>query len=205
MCRGWRQKRSCGEAEEAKTSAVGGFGGFEHEDFLGGVFGWPVRGVGAPREVVVGEDEAGSGQVTGRADDLGAAPAKGAHDALAEVDVLDRVAGEALLDDVSRPDALVERQNRHGVGFDDSVVSGSAGHDEMGGDAGAVLADPFEDALALLGRGRAIGEGRRAEHDERVEVGLLRVVPWNSAETDRDGDDGKQKQAENGERNEPGM
>ena len=47
----------------------------------------------------------------------------------------------------------------HGVGFDEVVVGGAAGHDDGGGDAGFVLADAFEDALALLGRGGAVGLG----------------------------------------------
>ncbi len=62
------------------------------------------------------------------------------------------------------------------MGFDETVVGGAAGHDDVGSDASFVLADAFEDALALFGGGRAVGAGGCAEDDDGVEVGLGGVV-----------------------------
>ena len=42
--------------------------------------------------------------------------------------------------------------------------------------AGFIFADAFEDALALLGRRRAVGVGGIAEDDEGVEVGCGGVM-----------------------------
>ena len=92
------------------------------------------------------------------------------HDLGGVEDVLDGVVGLAFFDDGGGGDALGFGEEGHGVGFDEVVVGGAAGHDDGGGDAGFVLADAFEDALALLGRGGAVGLGGAAEDDDGVEV-----------------------------------
>ncbi len=57
------------------------------------------------------------------------------------------------IEDVGRRDALRLGKLGHDMRFDEMVVGGSAGHDDALDDPGTVLADTFEDALALL-RGR---------------------------------------------------
>jgi len=49
-------------------------------DLVGGVLGWPLRGVRAPGEVIVLEDECGTRQVRGAADDLRRVPVVLLHD-----------------------------------------------------------------------------------------------------------------------------
>ena len=58
--------------------------------------------------------------------------------------------------------------------------------DEGGGDAGFIFADTFEDALALLGRGSAVGFGGAAEDDDGVEVGGGVVVVEDGEVVDDD-------------------
>lgn len=62
------------------------------------------------------------------------------------------------------------------MGFDELIVGGGAGHDDVGRDAGFIFADAFEDALALLGRRRAVMFCGTAEDDEGIEVGCGSVV-----------------------------
>jgi hypothetical protein len=45
----------------------------------------------------------------------------------------------------------------------------------------AVLGDTFENALALLGRGRAIEVRGRAEDDDYIEASLRGVAGWDGA------------------------
>lgn len=73
------------------------------------------------------------------------------HDLRGVVDVLDGVLGLRLLGDGGCGNTLGLRELVHDVGFDELVVRGGSGHDDVRGDAGFVLADGFEDALALLG------------------------------------------------------
>ena len=73
------------------------------------------------------------------------------HDLRRVVDVLDGVLGLAFLDEGGGGDALRLSELGHDVRFDELVVGGASGHNEARGDAGAVLADAFEDAGALLG------------------------------------------------------
>ena len=74
----------------------------------------------------------------------------------------------------------------HGVGFDEMIVGGTAGHDDVRGYACFVLADTFEDALALLGRGGAVEFAGGAEDDEGVEVCLGGVVGGKGDVVSRD-------------------
>lgn len=68
------------------------------------------------------------------------------------------------------------------MGFDEVVVRGAAGHDDVGRDASLVLADPFKDALTLFGRGRSVGFGGAAEDDDGIEVRRRGVVARNGDE-----------------------
>ena len=98
------------------------------------------------------------------------------HDLGGVEDVLDGVVGLAFFDDGGGGDTLGFGEDGHGVGFDEVIVGGTAGHDEDGSDAGFVFADAFEDASALLGRGGAVGFGGAAQDDDGVEVGGCCVV-----------------------------
>ena len=89
------------------------------------------------------------------------------------IDVLDGVLCLGFFEDVGRGHAL---RLGHELRFDELVVGGSAGHDDARGDAGAVLADAFKDALALLRRGSSVGAGRCSEDDDGVEVSGRGVV-----------------------------
>ena len=88
-----------------------------------------------------------------------------------EVDVLDRVLSAPLFEDDVRRDALRDSQELHAVGFDEAIVCGAAGHDDMRSDAALILADGLENSLALLGGWSVIGTAGRAEDNEGVEVG----------------------------------
>ena len=102
------------------------------------------------------------------------------------VDVLDGVEGLGFFEDVGGGDTLGCGELGHGVGLDEAVVGGAAGHDDVWSDAGFVLADALENALALLGGGGAVGAGGRAEDDDGVEVGLGGVVGGEGFVVDRD-------------------
>ena len=92
------------------------------------------------------------------------------------VDVLDGVEGLGFFEDIGGGDTLGCGKLGHGVGLDEAVVGGAAGHDDAGSDTGLVFSDAFEDSLALLGRWGAVGFGGRAEDDDGVEMGLGGVV-----------------------------
>jgi len=62
------------------------------------------------------------------------------------------------------------------VGFDEVIVRGPPGHDDVRGDAGLVFAHTFEDAFALLGGWSAVEAGGSAKHHDCVEVICRRVV-----------------------------
>ena len=92
------------------------------------------------------------------------------------VDVLNGVLGLGLFIDCHGGNALRRGELGHGVGFDELIVGGSSGHDEAWRYACFIFADPFEDALALLGRGGAVESRRSAEHDDGIEMGGGGVV-----------------------------
>ena len=70
------------------------------------VFGWPQRGVGAPLQRKMFEDEGGSRKMTGGADDLGILPAMFAHNLLTVEDILNGVLSMTLFDDCTGGDTL---------------------------------------------------------------------------------------------------
>ena len=153
------------------------------------VFVRPGSGVGMPvnREGRLGcvecvEDEGGAAQVIGGADYFGRGPVVLMHELGRVIDVLDGVEGLGFFEDIGGRDPLSGGELSHGMGFDEVVVGGAAGHDEVASDAGFVLADAFEDALALFGGGGAVGIGGCAEDDDGVEVGLGGVVGWEGDE-----------------------
>lgn len=93
------------------------------------------------------------------------------HDACGVVDVLNGILCLHIFENRRRRHTLIPGQLRHDVGFDVLIVGGGAGHHDGRGHACFIFADAFEDALALLGRGGAVGAGGIAEDDEGVEVG----------------------------------
>ncbi len=141
----------------------------------------PLGRVGAPEHGVVLEDQRGAGDVGGVADDLGGVPVVGGHDLAAVADVLEGVLGSLVDEDGVGGDALGDGEALHGLGFGEPVVGRAAGHDDVGGNPLAVLADGLEDALALLGAGCAVVVAGVAEDDERVEVSECRVGGGNGA------------------------
>src|SRR5438270_1125063 len=118
--------------------------------------------------------------MAGGADDFGAGPAAGGHDALAVEDVLHGVLRLSFFDDGVGWNSLSEGERGHDVGFDELVVGGTAGEDEMGSDPDFKLADAFECALALLWRWRSVREGGSSENDDRVEVVEAGVCVWDT-------------------------
>ena len=94
----------------------------------------------------------------------------GVHDLLAVPDVLDGVLSLVFFDHCVGGNALLDGEALHAVRFDEAIVRGAAGDDDVSGDAGAELAHAFEDALPLLGRGRAAEGAGSAEDDEGIEV-----------------------------------
>ncbi len=96
------------------------------------------------------QDQGGSRKMAGRADDLGAGPAMGGHDALAEKDVLNGVRGQPLFDDGVRWNSLGLGERGHDMRLYETVVGGSAREDEVRSDARLELANAFERALSLL-------------------------------------------------------
>jgi hypothetical protein len=199
-----RKEAGGGEAVEAEDEAVAGLADVEDGFAKDAVFGRPVGGVGTPVDIEAGlidvegvDDEGGAGEVAGRADDLGGVQFVLVHDAGGVVDVLDGVLGLHIFEDYRCGDAFAPRQLRHHIGFYVLVVGGGAGHDDVRSDAGLIFADAFEDALALLGRWGAVGVGRVAEYDERVEVGGASVVRGDGkVDAHREEDDGEDSGAE---------
>ena len=117
----------------------------------GGGVGVPVDGEGGLGVVECGENEGGAAEMVRGANDFGGGPVVLVHELGRVVDVLDGVEGLGLFEDGVSWDALCLRELGHSVGLDEVVVGWAAGHDDMGGDAGFVLSDAFEDTLALLG------------------------------------------------------
>jgi len=92
------------------------------------------------------------------------------HDLRRVVDVLDGVLCLTFFEDVSDGNTLRGSELGHGVGLDEVIVCGTAGHDDVRGDASLVFAHAFEDTFALFGRWSAIDLRGSAEHDDGVEV-----------------------------------
>jgi hypothetical protein len=147
------------------------------------VFRWPAGCMGAPvdREhglsgVEGAQDERGAAEMVGRADDFCCRPVVLMHELGGVVDVLDGVHGLRLFEDGGGGHSLGGGELRHSLGFDEVVVGGGSGHDDVGGDAGPILADAFQYSFALLGGWCAVGLGGGAQDDDGVEMGLGRVV-----------------------------
>ena len=173
------EKARCGKAEELELEAVLGFETEAGCALPERVAGGPGGCVGAPAKLVVLQDESGAGEMAGGADDFGAGPVVGCHDALAVEDVLDGVLGLSFFDDVFGRYSLCDGERGHDVGFDELIVRRAAGEDDAGSYASFKLADAFEGAFALLGRWGAVSVGWSAEDDDGVEVGESGVVSWD--------------------------
>src|SRR4051794_18536227 len=118
--------------------------------------------------------------MAGGTDDFGAGPVMCGHDALAVEDVLNGVLRLRFFDDGLGWDALGEGERGHGVGFDELVVGGAAGEDEVRSDPGLELANAFEGAFALLRRRGSVRQGGSSEDDDGVEVMEAGICGWNS-------------------------
>jgi len=170
-------------------------------DFAGGVFDGPSRGVRAPGEVIVLQDQRGARKMRRAADDLSGVPVVLLHDLVAEVDVLDGVVSLPFFDDIVGGDTLRNGEDLHAVSFDELIMGGATGHDNAWCDACAVLANTFQHTLTLLRRRGAVGKTRHAEDDERIEVRERGVVVGNghvSRDDEAHGDGGLQNQAVSG-------
>ena len=142
---------------DAELHAAPGLVKIEQKFLLEGVLGRPAGRMGAPidgerRTVDVErvDDEGRARKMAGGADDLGGGPAVLMHELGRVEEILDSVLGLRLFEDGGCRDALRLGELGHDVGFNIAVVSGSAGDDDAWGDAGLILTDGLEDALALL-------------------------------------------------------
>ena len=125
-------------------------------DLAGGVFDGPSRGVRAPGEVIVLEDQRRAREMRRAADDFSGVPVVLLHDLVAEVDVLDGVVGLPFFDDIVGGDTLRNSEDLHAVSFDELIMGSATGHDDAWCDARAVLANTFQHTLTLLRRRGAI-------------------------------------------------
>lgn len=151
-----------------------------------GIFLGPARGMGAPVEVERGlteiegfQDERGSTQVIGRADDFSGAPALLMHNLGRVIDVLKGVLGLGLFEDVGRGNSLADGELCHGMGLYEVVMRRASRHDDVRSDPGLVLSNSLKDSLALLRRRSSIHARWSAQDDDRVEVRCRSVVAGN--------------------------
>jgi len=155
--------------------------------------------MGGPLDGIVLENERGARKVTGRANYFGGVPAVVGHDLAAVEDILNCVLRVVFFDDGGGRDPLGQRECGHDVGFNELVVCGASGEDQVRSDAGFELANAFERAFPLLGRGRAIRVCWSSEHNDGVELGKDSVAGGNGPITDGGGDYADDKDREEDE------
>ena len=180
------QKARGREALDPELKAPPSFDGVKHDLVVNGILRRPARGMGAPVDVECGltlikghQDERGSTQMVGRADDLGGAPTMLAHDLRRVIDVLHGVLGLGLFNDVGSWHTLASCELRHSMGFDEMIVSRASRHDDMRCDPGLELSNTFKDSFALLWRRSSIEARWGAKDDDRVEVLCAGVMSGN--------------------------
>lgn len=93
------------------------------------------------------------------------------HDLRGIVDILDGVLSLVLFEDIGGWNSLAGRELGHRMGLDEVVMRGAARHDDARGYAGLVLSHAFQDTLSLFRRRCTVQPGRRAEHNNGIEVG----------------------------------